>query len=124
MEDDEPELSYEQIEDIVKQSLIKVLGKATWDSDNIDNYTHNLVNTVLNQIYGTYQSAAPGIKILVSAQFEQKNGAFSCVTTSSYMHPADILCKVPWANNNMRVMVQVAVLHANASEENAKLEDY
>lgn len=96
MEDDEPELSYEQIEDIVKQSLIKVLGKTTWDPEKIDIHTNNLVNTVLNQIYGTYQSTAPSIKILVSAQFEQKNGAFSCVTTSSFMHAADILCKVPW----------------------------
>ena len=74
MADEEPELTFEAIEDIVKQCLIKVLSKATWDNEKINGYTQQLVDTVLNQIYGTYQSTAPNIKILVSCQLEQKTG--------------------------------------------------
>ena len=52
----------------------QVLSKASWDNEKINGYTQQLVDTVLNQIYGTYQSTAPNIKILVSCQLEQKTG--------------------------------------------------
>ena len=47
------------------------------------------------------------------------------MSTSTYIHPADIHTKVLWTNpdGSMNVVVQVSVLHACASDENKKMEE-
>ena len=47
------------------------------------------------------------------------------MSTSTYIHPADIHTKVLWSNHDqsMNVVVQVSVLHACAKDENAKMEE-
>lgn len=112
-QDDVAEFAAEDVEAIVKTSIVDSLNEASYNPKKVNEWTNTIVATCLKKL----QELERPFKYVITCIIMQKNGA-GMNTASSQLWDAnkDGMCKVPWSNLTMSCVVTVYGLAVNIDD--------
>ena len=112
-QDDAAEFAAEDVEAIVKTSIVDSLNEASYNPKKVNEWTNTIVATCLKKL----QELERPFKYVITCIIMQKNGA-GMNTSSSQLWDAnkDGMCKVPWSNLTMSCVVTVYGLAVNIDD--------
>jgi len=99
---------YDEVKQMIEQSIDPVLGKQTFVSRKVHDWTSSIVESVLKSL----QAANKPFKYVVTCIIMQKNGAgLHTASTCFWDTKTDGSCSVRWDNATMHAIVTVFALH-------------
>ena len=112
-QDDAAEFVQEDVENIIKQSIVGVLNENSYQSKKVNEWTNQIVANCLKNL----QELNRPFKYVITCIIMQKNGAGMNTSCSLFWDTAkDGMCKIPWSNLTMSCLVSVYGIATNIDD--------